>query len=80
MCHLDAVEDEKHFVLECPRYSDNRSELFRKLQQFTSFDPKSPTAFEFLMSCMDGDSEVIKLVVDYVSTCVILRCSQATGP
>ena len=28
MCTLNSMEDEYHFLTECPKYNDNRTELF----------------------------------------------------
>lgn len=54
-CDLKTVEDEKHVLLNCPKYSCARNSMFNQINKsfpmFTSYDEKEK--FLFLMKCQD---------------------------
>lgn len=66
----DNVEDEKHFLLSCSTYDVERRELFTKLSQYTQFlQLTTEEQFLFLMTYNNGDSEILKLVIEFVGEC-----------
>ena len=72
----NVLEDEKHFVLTCPRHDKERQELFNYLGSFTTF--QSLTAddkFKYIMSYNLGDTEVLTHVVDFVNRAIETRTS-----
>ena len=74
LCDLHEIEDEKHFILFCPRYNDLRNDLYEKLNLFTSFNTLCDNdKFNFIMSCLNGDTEIIHLIINYVNKCFDLR-------
>ena len=74
VCKNDNVEDEKHFLLSCSAYDVERSDLFSKLSQYAIFLQLSvEEQFLFLMTYNNGDSEILKLVIDFVNKCVEKR-------
>ena len=55
LCSTGWVEDEKHMMIDCPFYINERETLYTDLN-FTSFHSLSPDhKFLFLMSCNNGD-------------------------
>ena len=73
-CKENVVEDELHFLLECKMYNTERDLLYQQLSSFTDFVHMSKQEKAiFLFSCMDGDSEVIRLVGDFVYKCFHLK-------
>ena len=40
LCGSEQVEDEKHFVLDCPMYRDERNDLYDKLLRVCELDMK----------------------------------------
>ncbi len=68
LCNCNTLEDEEHFVLDCPFYAKEREILFTKLDSFTSF--KSLThkdQFLFVMSYNNGDIEILQHILDYIN-------------
>ena len=52
-CNLNQVEDEKHFILNCTLYADERRELVKKINMiYKGFDNLSDdNKFAFIMRC-----------------------------
>ena len=74
LCDSGAIEDEKHFLLQCPTYSIERSTLFSTLNKFSLFeDLPENDKFTFLMTYNNGDMEILKLIVDFVDECMNKR-------
>jgi hypothetical protein len=68
------VEDEKHFVMSCQLYKDDRQILFDQLCTFTTFVTlSSDEKFAFIMSYNNGDSEVLRHVIDFINKSVTKR-------
>ena len=67
LCKSD-IENEMHFVLDCSLYKTEREALFKELEAFTVFKSLNPVEqFQFVMSYNDGDTEVLKYVLNYVN-------------
>jgi hypothetical protein len=65
LCNLNAVEDEFHFMMICPFYSDLRSKLLTDINEISDVDNLSDNEiFLFLMGATDYDCilPVIKFV------------------
>lgn len=78
-CNLNAVEDEKHFILHCPMYTNLRSDLFSTLASFTNFSSLTDNEkFKFIMSGANGDSEIIDLISKYITSSFSLRKSSTS--
>lgn len=76
LCNNQEVETEEHFLMSCTLYKKARQTLFETLDSFTSFQSLTePDKFTFIMSCLDGDIEVIKLVINFVNECMETRLS-----
>jgi len=76
VCGTSDIEDEKHFLLHCSKYDTERRTLFNRLSMFTSFmDLNENDQFIFLMSYNDGDLEILKIVTEFVNTCMTKRKS-----
>ena len=76
LCHLcNIVEDEKHFLMDCPIYNQTRIDFFNSIKMFISFEPSedSNQIFLHLMNYLNGDTELAPLVCDFVTTCFELR-------
>ena len=68
------LEDERHFILTCPVYSDARIELFDSLQSFTTLQSlNTEDRFAFIMSYGWGDTEVLTHVINFVNKAEAIR-------
>ena len=69
MCHLGVVEDEIHFLCECPRYSEYRETLFHKAKNsysvFENFD--NLDKFVYIMSNLQ------RTAIQFVSKAIPVR-------
>ena len=73
-CDLQGIKDERHFVLHCTKYTDQRTELFKKLNDFTFFNQMSDEErFVYLMGYDNGDTEIFGIVSEFISKCFHLR-------
>ena len=80
-CNLGLVEDEEHFIMTCPLYENQRKELFDQLTSISTFpDLTDGEKFLFIMSCLNGDSEIIVLVTNFVNKCFEMRESVTQCP
>ena len=76
ICQLcnNSVEDEKHFVLECPFLQVERDALFNTLHTFTNFkNLNTEDKFLFIMSYNNGDTEVFRHIATFINLCVYTR-------
>lgn len=74
LCNSQEVETEQHFFMSCPLYNSARKSLFENLASFTAFRTLNSTdQFRFIMSCLDGDTEIITLVTNFVNKCIEIR-------
>ena len=70
-CNLLAIEDEVHFLIECPKYNTFRSELFQKIENknFAVLSVEN----KLIWLLINEDKQVIFSLVKYVSTCLTDR-------
>ena len=76
LCHFCCVvEDEKHFMLNCPVYDKERLEFFNNISNIFTFDlsASDDSCFINIMNYFNGDIELAPLVCDFVNTCFDLR-------
>ena len=67
-CNSGDIEDEEHFILFCNQYSEERNNLFTKLNSFTTFNTlTSEQQFQFIMSYNGGDVEILKHILEFVN-------------
>ena len=69
----EVVEDENHFMLQCPIYNQTRKELFDNIREIFTFNPIDEHCFINLMNYSNGDTELALLICDYVNNCFHLR-------
>ena len=68
LCNDLKIEDEQHFIMDCPFYSIERNTLFTKLASFSSFNLlTNEEQFQFIMSYNNGDTEILKHVLNFVN-------------
>ena len=69
-----AVEDEKHFVMECDSLSTHRNTFFDELEEIVpSFSSKNvDEKFSFIMECKDYDISCVCTT----NICVMLRARE----
>ena len=80
-CAINSVEDEMHFVTKCDLYKTEREDLFNELNCILAFDLKNMDCndqFKFIMSCGDGDYNIINCVCKYIDRCFVKR-AQSLG-
>ena len=69
----DCVEDETHFLIDCPIYAPLRNDLFKTVQEklrdivFKNFDRKTMTKY------LLGNTEIAPLVAKYLCKTLELR-------
>lgn len=70
-CNLSEIEDEEHFLINCPKYSLHRKELFRKLNNSNFNELSNMNKFVWLLN--NEDIYVNVEIAKYLSNCFILR-------
>lgn len=69
-CTLQALGDEFHFMLICPKFDVQRNAMFQSLSEFTSLvNQADHNTFSILMNYCHGDSEVAKIICEFVHVC-----------
>ena len=64
---MGVTEDEKHFIIECPKYNDIRQEILTNLTDiFPHVQQETPNGqFAFLMQCHDYEAtQLFSLMVE----------------
>ena len=70
-CDMMSIGDEFHFLLVCPKHDEQRLILFDQLSKFTILsNEQDQDTFIHLMSCCQGDTEVLNLVCRFVENCL----------
>ena len=73
-CNSNQIEDEKHFVMNCPLYASDRQSLFSSLGKFTSFNLlDEDEQFIFLLSYNEGDMEILLQILQFINLCTETR-------
>ena len=71
-CVMNAVEDESHFLLVCPKYANHRIKITNHLNNNTNFASQSyMSKFQWLLS--NEDKSVCKDIASFVTICFSLR-------
>ena len=67
-CNMQNIEDEFHFVMECPNYKELRKSFFHELNHVSYFDnlPDNKCKFIWIMKRSNGDCDVSKIVIHYI--------------
>lgn len=71
-CNLNLIEDEKHFLLVCPKFNDSRKELLDKCFN-NNVTVHSSTESKFLWLLSNEDSLVCKSVAKFINHCSLSR-------
>ena len=72
-CSLGCVEDEMHFILDCPCYILNRDELFTKITNCNSTFPAYTREQKFVWLLSNEDLNCQKALAEYISESMRLR-------
>ena len=65
---MKAVEDESHFLLDCPKYANHRIKITNHLNNNTNFASQSyMSKFQWLLS--NEDESVCKDIASFVTIC-----------
>ena len=59
-CSLNKMEDEYHFLLECPKYCNLRNQFLKPYYN------RRPTAFKFIQIMLSKNSEEINKLSKYI--------------
>ena len=73
LCSSGEVEDEFHFMLKCNKYSVVRNILINSLRSYNLDFSTDMEKFTFIMSCNNGDHNVIKHVLRFVNSAMEIR-------
>ena len=69
-CKEQAIGDEFHFLLKCPKFAWERRKMFEKFSEFTSIKNNGDDdTFITLMQHLQGDVEVARIVCAFVNEC-----------
>ena len=72
VCTQNQVEDEMHFLLQCPSYCERRETLFNQIEKFCDVKTlDSPVKYAEIMS--SKDETVMKALGAYIVDCLKLR-------
>ena len=72
--HCKITESEFHLVFECPLYHEARKKLVEHLHDCTCISFQATNElFCNIMSCLDGDTEVGRILCTYVNSCFETR-------
>ena len=72
VCTQNQVEDEMHFLLQCPSYCGRRETLFNQIDKFCDVKTlDSPVKYDEIMS--SKDETVMKALGAYIADCLKLR-------
>jgi hypothetical protein len=74
-CNDLSVKDEKHFILICKLYTEERKIFLSKLKEKLPFVCLSnpETLFKTILNCYNGDTEVCNMIVKYTKQCMDKR-------
>ncbi len=73
-CNTNSVENEMHFVLDCPLYTPERETLLNSLETITGFDLyEHRNLFHLIMSINGGDRDFLNPILHFVTTCLEKR-------
>ena len=69
-CKEQAIGDEFHFLLKCPKFAWERRKMFEKFSEFTSIKNNGDDdTFITLMQHLQGDIEIARIVCAFVNEC-----------
>ena len=76
MCDLKIVEDEKHFVLQCPLYDQLRANLFKSICNISGgkWDLKNRPMEESFVLLMQGTGDEHEKIIFRIFHCHLQRC------
>ena len=69
----NALEDELHFILNCCEYQTERKNFFSRIQFIDLKNLTDNEKFNMLMSCDNGDTELIKEISEFTNQCFEIR-------
>jgi hypothetical protein len=76
LCNNGDVETERHYILTCSQFNDERTTLYGQLNSFTDFSAlTADQKFIFIMSYNEGDSEVLKYILEFINRSHAVRKS-----
>ena len=69
LCNKSEVEDERHMLMECTFYDDERTLFIQSIHEFSNVTfINTPEMFHLFMSCHNGDTEFGKAVCLFVTS------------
>lgn len=71
MCDLQTVEDETHFLIQCPKYRDQREKLFDTIR--VTFRDISGLADTDKLCELLSNEKLSKLVANFIAECYHIR-------
>ena len=73
MCNLNCIEDETHFLIECPAYSLLREELFNSIELSNKFFCNYTHREKLIWLMSNEQLEEIKLVASFIQAAMSRR-------
>ena len=75
LCTLDNTEDEKHFLIECPFYKQDRDKMFNNIIQESANFRNLSANDKFIWCLLNEDENVIKEIASFLKVAFSLRDS-----
>jgi hypothetical protein len=72
-CNLSKVEDESHFLLECPLYNHERSFFFNEIGSICEFFLSLNNHDKFYWILNNEDYKILSIFSTFLKTCFSLR-------
>ena len=68
-CPAQCIETEKHFLLDCIAYDKERLQLIESLKDISTINiyDDDDVAYTYLMSCLNGDTEIAKIICEFIN-------------
>ena len=76
MCNSNSIEDEHHFLIECPKYVENRDKLFDDIR--THYHDISGLSNLDKLCELLSNNKLSKLVANFISDCYHIRIQSIT--
>ena len=72
-CNLSKVEDESHFLLECPLYNHERSNLFNEIRSICEFFLSLNNHDKFYWILNNENYKILSIFSTFLKTCFSLK-------
>ena len=72
-CNVEAVEDESHFITECPLYQQNRASLYSEISKYNPYFSEYTNSMKLVWLLSNENIQCQKLLAEYLLDSMKLR-------